>query len=163
MSENGATPGIDLEAMTRQWQDLMVDSWGKMTKQMVGSDTFAAASSAYLDWALAFQKQMRNNTGQLMDSLEIPKRSDIARISKQVMAVELRIADMEDRLDKVTGLLAAMSDAMQKMVAHSVATASQPAPQEVAAKTAPASKTPPSTPTKSATPRKASPAKKKSG
>jgi TolA-binding protein len=109
--------------MTRQWQDLMMDGWGKMTKQVVGSDSFAAASSAYLDWALSWQKQMRNNTGQFLDSLEFPKRSDVARISKQVMAVEMRIADMEDRLDKMTGLMSAMSEAMQRIVEHSVTTA----------------------------------------
>lgn len=143
MSENGAAGGIDLEAMTRQWQDLMMDSWGKMTKQVVGSDTFAAASSAYMDWALNWQKQMRNNTGQFLDSLDIPKRSDLARLSKQVIAVEMRIAEMEDRLDKMTGLLGAMSEAMQKMVAHSVAqAAAAPAPPPAAAQKEPAAKAP---------------------
>lgn len=112
--------GIDLEAMTRQWQEMMMDGWSKATKQVVGSDSFAAASSSYMDWALNWQKQMRNNTGQFLDSLEFPKRSDIARISKQVTAVEMRIADLEDRLDKMTGLLGAMSTAMQKMVEHSI-------------------------------------------
>ena len=145
MSENGATPGIDLEALTRQWQELMMDGWSKMTKQTVSSDSFAAASSAYMDWALSWQKQMRNNTGQFLDSLEFPKRSDVARISKQVMAVEMRIADMEDRLDKVTGLLGAMSEAMQKMVQHTVTTGSPtPQPQATApAKTAPKAPAPP--------------------
>lgn len=112
--------GIDLETMTRQWQEMMMDGWSKATKQVVGSDSFAAASSSYMDWALSWQKQMRNNTGQFMDSLEIPKRSDVARISKQVTAVEMRIADLEDRLDKMTGLLGAMSTAMQKLVEHSI-------------------------------------------
>lgn len=112
--------GIDLEAMTRQWQEMMMDGWSKATKQVVGSDSFAAASSSYMDWALSWQKQMRNNTGQFLDSLEFPKRSDVARISKQVTAVEMRIADLEDRLDKMTGLLGAMSTAMQKMVEHSI-------------------------------------------
>ncbi len=125
MSEN-----IDLEAMTRQWQDLMMEGWGKVTKQVVGSDNFAAASSAYMDWALSWQKQMRNNTGQFLDSLEFPKRSDIARISKQLMAVEMRIADQEDRLDKMTSLLGAMSEAMQKMVEHSVTQKAAPAAEK---------------------------------
>lgn len=120
--------GIDLEAMTRQWQEMMMDGWSKATKQVVGSDSFAAASSSYMDWALSWQKQMRSNTGQFLDSLEFPKRSDIARISKQVTAVEMRIADLEDRLDKMTGLLGAMSTAMQKMVEHSISQAPAPAP-----------------------------------
>ncbi len=134
--EATVSEGIDLEAMTRQWQEMMMDGWSKATKQVVGSDSFAAASSSYMDWALNWQKQMRNNTGQFLDSLEFPKRSDIARISKQVTAVEMRIADLEDRLDKMTGLLGAMSTAMQKMVEHSISaqapakTAPAPAPVE---------------------------------
>lgn len=146
MSESGAMPQFDLEAMTKQWQDMMMDGWSKATKQMVGSDSFAATSNAYLDWALSWQKQMRNNTGQFLDSLEFPKRSDVARISKQVAAVELRIAEMEDRLDKMTGLLGAISGAMQKMVEQSIASQAPapastpeapPVPAEVKAKVAP--------------------------
>lgn len=128
--------GIDLEAMTRQWQEIMMDGWSKATKQVVGSDSFAAASSSYMDWALSWQKQMRSNTGQFLDSLEFPKRSDIARISKQVTAVEMRIADLEDRLDKMTGLLGAMSTAMQKMVEHSI-TSQAPALAEKKVEAAP--------------------------
>ena len=123
--------GIDLEAMTRQWQEIMMDSWSKATKQVVGSDSFAAASSSYMDWALSWQKQMRNNTGQFLDSLEFPKRSDVARISKQVTAVEMRIADLEDRLDKMAGLMGAMSVAMQRLVEHSIQQ-TPPAPKAAA-------------------------------
>lgn len=143
------TEGIDLEAMTRQWQEIMMDGWSKATKQVVGSDSFAAASSSYMDWALSWQKQMRNNTGQFLDSLEFPKRSDIARISKQISAVELRIADMEDRMDKMAGLLGAMSHAMQKMVEHSIQAQAQapvqaaPAPEAVAEPQAAVKKAPP--------------------
>lgn len=151
MSESGAMPQFDLEAMTKQWQDMMMDGWSKATKQMVGSDSFAATSNAYLDWALSWQKQMRNNTGQFLDSLEFPKRSDVARISKQVAAVELRIAEMEDRLDKMTGLLGAMSGAMQKMVEQSVANQTQtmhePKPAETpGAVESPKAQTPPKKP-----------------
>ncbi|MBT9582633.1 hypothetical protein IV102_04750 [bacterium] len=157
MSENGATPGIDLEAMTRQWQELMMDGWGKMTKEVVGSDAFAAASSSYLDWALSWQKQMRNNTGQFLDSLEFPKRSDVARISKQVMAVEMRIADMEDRLDKMTHLMGALSEAMQRIVEHTVASTPPPArtqaaPAKAEAPAAPVAAAKPAEPAKVAAP-----------
>ena len=130
MSENGAHPQIDLEAMTRQWQDLMMDGWSQVTKQMVHSDTFAAASSAYLDWALSWQKQMRNNTGQFMDAMEFPKRSDIARLSKQLMAVEMRMVDMDERLDKMTRLMGAMSEGLQRVVEHGVRSQQAAAPTE---------------------------------
>ncbi len=146
MSENGAAPQFDLESMTRQWQDLMMDGWSQVTKQMVHSDAFAAASNAYLDWALAWQKQMRNNTGQFMDAMEFPKRSDIARLSKQLMAVEMRMAEMDDRLDQMTRLMGAMSEGLQRVVEHSlIARQAQATPtpaQAQASSQAPAPKNP---------------------
>jgi hypothetical protein len=126
--------------MTRQWQDLMMDGWSQVTKQMVHSDAFAAASNAYLDWALAWQKQMRNNTGQFMDAMEFPKRSDIARLSKQLMAVEMRMAEMDDRLDQMTRLMGAMSEGLQRVVEHSLVARQAQATQAGASDEAPTPK-----------------------
>ena len=104
MAQEECTTNV-FEKIAQQWQDTMIDTWGKMAKQTIGSDGFTAVSSAYMDWALACQKQMRNNSAQFMDSLEFPKRSDIARISKQLSAVETRIGDFEGTLDQILSSL----------------------------------------------------------
>ena len=112
--EESATQAF--EKMAQDWQNLMIDSWSGMTRQYVGSDGFAAASSAYLDWALAAQKQIRNNTAQFMDSLEFPKRSDLARLSKQIAHAEQRIADCEDTLDKILKTLQSLESKVDAKV-----------------------------------------------
>ena len=96
---------VDFQEMTNQWQELVMDSWGKMARQTVQSDEFAAASNACLDWTLSWQKEMRNQSGQFMDLLELPKRSDVARLSKQVLAAEERVAECEEKLDEMVSLL----------------------------------------------------------
>ena len=117
MSQEESTT-ISYEKIAKQWQDSMIDGWSKMTKQAVASDAFSAASSAYLDWTLNCQKQIRSNSAQFMDSLEFPKRSDIARISKQVSNAETRVADCEERLDQILSVLKRLEQKIDAQHSH---------------------------------------------
>lgn len=93
------------EKMTKQWQDAVVDTWGSMAKQVVGSEEFSKASAEQMDFTLAGQKRLRDNSAQFLDSLEIPKRSDLARLSKQISSAESRLADCEGILDKILAMV----------------------------------------------------------
>jgi hypothetical protein len=133
MSQEKEQEKVSFESMAQQWQSAMVDTWSAMSKQFVGSEGFAAGSSAYMDWALAGQKQIRSNSAQFLDALEFPKRSDIARLAKQIAQVEARLAEAEEASDKVISMLTRLE---KKMDALAV---SQAAPKaEVEKKTAPA-------------------------
>jgi hypothetical protein len=110
--------GISFEKIAQQWQDTMIDSWGKMAKQTVASDAFGAASSAYLDWTLNCQKQIRGNSAQFLDALEFPKRSDLARISKQISSAESRIGDCEDTLDSILSTLRRLEKKIEQLQAE---------------------------------------------
>ncbi|MCA9797477.1 MAG: hypothetical protein KC910_36950 [Candidatus Eremiobacteraeota bacterium] len=99
---NTATP---IQEMASDWQQMMFDTWQVWTKAMVESEAFSTTSAAMLDWNLAAQKQMRELSGQYMEALEIPRRSDLARVSAQIMAVEQRLADNEDERDEMKDTL----------------------------------------------------------
>lgn len=75
--------------------------WEEMTRATISSEAFSAASNATLDWTLFWQKQWRNQSAQMMDAMEFPKRSDLARLSKQVLAAESRVAACEEQLEEV--------------------------------------------------------------
>jgi hypothetical protein len=102
---NPESPAPNWNDLTRQWQDMMMGNFSTMTKEVVASDAFGAASSAALDYSLALQKQVRGQSAQFMESLEFPKRSDLARLSKQVASVEKRVLEVEEKLDEVLELL----------------------------------------------------------
>lgn len=125
------------EKMAKQMQDAVIETWSGATKQAVGSDGFSAASSAYLDWTLASQKQVRSSSAQFMDALEFPKRSDVARISKQISNAETRIADCEDALDKVLSVLQRLEAKVDAYVAQQA-----DAPAKSASKAAPVAQAP---------------------
>ena len=131
-AQQGEETKINFEHMAQEWQNAMVDSWSSMTKEFVASDAFASASSAYLDWALAAQKQIRNNSAQFLDALEFPKRSDLARLSKQVASLEGRLADSEDTQDAILATLKRLEAKIDALGAQPVA--AEPARAVAAAK-----------------------------
>ena len=146
--EQGADPKINFEHMAQEWQNAMIDNWSSMTKQFVASDAFASASSAYMDWALAAQKQIRNNSSQFMEALDFPKRSDLARLSKQVASLEGRLADSEETQDAILAALKRLESKLDNMskdssapsAAPTSATAGEPVRAVAAKKTATAPK-----------------------
>ena len=66
---------------------------------------------------------MTEVSGQVMESLDIPKRSDLARISAQVQAVESRLLDQEDNQDEIRDLLKTLINKIEKMPAPTAAPA----------------------------------------
>ncbi len=125
--------------MMGEWQNLMMENWGAWTKATVNSEAFAHASSAMMDWNLASQNKMRELTGQYLEAVDLPRRSDLARLSEQVLSVEKRLADGEDerdelkeQLDGIESKLSQILNLLQQQPAASPAAAVEAA--EVAAK-----------------------------
>ncbi|MFA5505345.1 MAG: hypothetical protein WC314_12365 [Vulcanimicrobiota bacterium] len=87
------------------YNNMMMDGWSSWTKQTIQSDAFTSASGAFMDWSLATHKMMSELSGQVMESLDVPKRSDLARVSAQVQSVESRLLDQQDSQEELRELL----------------------------------------------------------
>ena len=95
----------EFQRMANEANKMMMDSWSEWTKQTIQSDAFTSASGAFMDWSLASHKMMNELTGQFMESMDVPRRSDLARISSQVQSVETRILEQEEAQDDIKDLL----------------------------------------------------------
>lgn len=93
------------QKFANDYNKAMMDSWSNWTKQTVQSDSFASASGAFMDWSLATHKMMTELSGQVMESLDVPKRSDLARLSAQVQSVETRLLEQEETSEEIRDLL----------------------------------------------------------
>ncbi len=120
----------EFQQATNQWQKMMTDSWSQWTKTTVASDSFSAASGAYMDWTLSTQKMMTEMSGQVMESMDIPRRSDLARLSSQVQAVETRLLDQEESNDDIRELLMKLNAKLDQIAASSAAGPATAAPSE---------------------------------
>lgn len=110
-----ANPTADFGQAATQWQKMMTDSWSQWTKTTVASESFASASGAYMDWALSTQKVMTEVSGQVLETLDVPRRSDLARLSAQVQAVETRLLDQEDNSSEIRDLLLALNAKLDRL------------------------------------------------
>jgi hypothetical protein len=99
------------------YNNMVLEGWSAWTKQTIQSDAFTATTGAVMDWSLASQKMMTELSGQWMESMDIPKRSDLARISAQVQAVESRLLDQEDNQDELRDLLTTLIKKIDDMPA----------------------------------------------
>lgn len=122
----------EFQNFANQANKMMIDSWSNWTKQTIQSDSFASASSALMDWSMATHKMMTELQGQFMESLDIPKRSDLARISAQVQSLESRVLEQDDTQAEIKELLKVISAKLDNI---SVASTAAPADTEVPATT----------------------------
>ena len=119
------------------YQKMMMDTWSTWTKATVSSDAFAQGSASMMDWNLATQNKMKEMTGQYLEALDMPRRSDLARLSEQVLTLEKRLADGEDERDELHQKLSAVESKLDKVLevlSQQAATSKKAATPKAAAK-----------------------------
>ena len=102
--------------MMNDWQNVMMENWAHWTKATINSDAFVQTSSAVMDWNLASQNKMREMTGQYLEALDLPRRSDLARLSEQILTVEKRLAEGEDERDELKEQLDTIESKLDKLI-----------------------------------------------
>ena len=95
---------LDPTAMFRSMRDAGMDSWSKIMIQVVNSDAYAQASSAMLDaWMTSsapFRKVVESTMTQTLTQLNMPTRSDIISLAERLTHIELRLDDLDAKLDE---------------------------------------------------------------
>lgn len=96
---------LDPTGMIRKMRDVSFDSWAKAMSQVVNSDSYATVTAAALDSWLSssapFRKAMETGLAQSLTSLNLPSRDDVARIAQQLSNLEMRLDDMEAKMDQI--------------------------------------------------------------
>ena len=91
----GETTPADTFAFFKQWYDATNESWAKEVGNLFASNEFMEAVSQFLESYAGFAKMSRRASEEYFKALQLPTRSDIARIAELVIAVEEKL----DRLD----------------------------------------------------------------
>ncbi len=91
----GDTTPTNAIAFFKQWYDATNESWAKEVGNLFASDQFLEAVSQFLESYASFTKITRRANEAYFRSLQLPTRSDIARMAELVIAVEEKV----DRLD----------------------------------------------------------------
>jgi polyhydroxyalkanoic acid synthase PhaR subunit len=88
----------------KNMRDTGMDAWSKMMVQLVNTEAYAQATSAMLDtWMTSsapFRKAVESTMTQVFTQLNMPMRSDITGLAERLTHIEMRLDDIEAKLDE---------------------------------------------------------------
>lgn len=94
----------------RQARDAYLDAMSKTMIEAVNSEAYAKTTGAMLDWSLTttepFREAMEGAMLQAMRQLSMPSRQEVAALAERFTNLELRVDDLDAKLDRVLSLLA---------------------------------------------------------
>jgi hypothetical protein len=103
----GSKPFDPLESF-RGLRDIYLDSMAKAMVDAVNTESYAKASAAVLDTTLTLSAPLREGLEksmlQILEKLSLPSRQDIVALAERFANLEMRLDDMDAKLDRLLGL-----------------------------------------------------------
>ena len=94
----------------RGMRDVYLDAWAKTMVEMVNSEAYAQANGAMLDTYLSvstpFREAIEKAMLKTLEQLAMPSRADIVSIAERMTNIEMRLDDMDAKLDNIQRLVA---------------------------------------------------------
>jgi|SRR6267143_471664 len=95
----------DLLGQWKQFLDQWIEGWSKVLGQAMGTEQFAKLMGQSLDQMLVSQapvkKAMDQGIEQALQSLNVPSRSQVTAVAKQIVELEDRLERIEDAVGAV--------------------------------------------------------------
>jgi hypothetical protein len=95
---------FDPTGMLKQMRDSGMETWSKAMIQLVNTDAYAHATGAMLDsWLTAstpFHKATEAALTRALASCQLPTRDDVIRLAERLTNIEMRLDDLEAKLDE---------------------------------------------------------------
>ena len=106
--EKTSKPADPLEPF-RVMRDAYLDAMAKSMVEAVNSEAYAQATGAMLDGYLAASAPMRETLDksmvQALQQLSLPSRQEVAALAERFTNVEMRLDDMDAKLDAIEKIL----------------------------------------------------------
>ena len=111
MADEQAAKGKPFDPMDafRDMRDTYLDAWAKTMVDAVNTDAYAKATGTMLDTYLSASSPFRDAVEKAMvralEQLSMPSRADFVGLAERVTNIEMRLDDMDAKLDRIEKLL----------------------------------------------------------
>ena len=106
--ENNSKPYDPFEAF-RGIRDAYLDSMSRSMVDAVNTEAYAQATGAILEGCLSasapFREVLEKSMVQTLQQLSLPSRQEVAALAERFTNVEMRLDDMDAKLDRIERLL----------------------------------------------------------
>ncbi len=91
-------------------RDVYMDAWAKAMIEMVNTEAYAQASGAMLDTYLTvsapFREAIEKAMLKTLEQLAMPSRADVVSLAERMTNIEMKLDDLDAKLDSMYALLA---------------------------------------------------------
>lgn len=105
----------------KQWYDATNETWSSLVGEVIGTEKFMDVSSEFLKTYASFYATMRRASEEYFRNLQLPTRSDIARVAELIVNLEEKVdqidSELEDFEDGAGSSLSQLPVALQKLAA----------------------------------------------
>jgi polyhydroxyalkanoic acid synthase PhaR subunit len=120
----------------KQWYDATSETWAKVIGDIIGTDRFMESAKEFTESYTSFYRTFRRANEEFFRNLQLPTRSDIARVAELVIGLEDKVeliqdtledfednfakaitSDLKEHLDQVEMKLDALPDILQQFTA----------------------------------------------
>lgn len=95
---SGGSPPTDPFGFFKQWYDTTSESWSRIVGEKFGNEKFIEATSQFLESYTSFYRTLRQSSEEFVRHLQFATRSDMARVSGLVVALEEKVDHIEEAL-----------------------------------------------------------------
>lgn len=106
---SGAVVPTEPFTFFKEWYDATSETWAAIVGDVIGTERFMESVKEFLENYTSFARSLRRFNEEYFRSLQLPTRSDIARVAELVVAVE-------DKVDEVEEMLEGFQDGYAKLV-----------------------------------------------
>jgi polyhydroxyalkanoic acid synthase PhaR subunit len=107
----GAKPFDPMEPW-RGMRDVYLDAWAKTMVDMVNTEAYAQATGTMLDTYLTasapFREAVEKAMLKTLEQLAMPTRADVVSIAERMTNIEMRLDDLDAKLDAIRNLMASV-------------------------------------------------------
>ncbi|MGA2416243.1 MAG: hypothetical protein ABSF59_17450 [Candidatus Sulfotelmatobacter sp.] len=107
MSEKQAPNGKEFDPTDafREMRNSYLDAWSKTMVDAVNSDAYAKASgmmlNTYLSSSSPFREAVEKVMLQALQQFSMPSRADVVSIAERAVNIEMRLDDLDAKLDRI--------------------------------------------------------------
>ncbi len=96
----GAVP-VDPFTFFKQWYDASRETWAKIVGDIVGNEKFIEDASQFLESYTSYYAATRRANENYFRNLQLPTRSDLARVAEIIVALEEKVDRLDDAFDDI--------------------------------------------------------------
>jgi polyhydroxyalkanoic acid synthase PhaR subunit len=83
----------------QKWYEATSETWAKVVDDMLSSEKFIESASPFIEIYSNFVKTLHRANEEYFSNLQLPTRSDLARVAGLVVAVDEKVDKLEDALE----------------------------------------------------------------